>query len=65
MSSVLSFFLIYLLIMLLQLSHFHPFTQLHPAHARALFFVPELGVCVSVHVVCGVFGVSVADDQEL
>ena len=28
----LSFFWIYLLIMLLQLSHFHPFTQLHPAH---------------------------------
>ena len=27
-----SFFLIYLLIMLLQLSHFRPFTQLHPAH---------------------------------
>ena len=26
-----SFFLIYLLIMLLQLSHFCPFTQLHPA----------------------------------
>ena len=25
-------FLIYLLIMLLQLSHFRPFTQLHPAH---------------------------------
>ena len=31
LSYVLSFFLIYLLIMLLQLSHFHPFTQLHPA----------------------------------
>ena len=26
------YFLIYLLIMLLQLSHFRPFTQLHPAH---------------------------------
>ena len=34
------FFLIYLLIMLLQLSHFYPFTQLHPAHPRPPTFPP-------------------------
>ena len=34
------FFLIYLLIMLLQLSHFCPFTQLHPAHTLTLTFPP-------------------------
>ena len=35
-----SFFLIYLLIMLLQLSHFHPFIQLHPAHPLPHTFPP-------------------------
>ena len=34
------FFLIYLLIMLLQLSHFPPFTQLHPAHTLPPTFPP-------------------------
>ena len=34
------FFLIYLLIMLLQLSHFRPFTQLHPAHHLPPTFPP-------------------------
>ena len=33
-------FLIYLLIMLLQLSHFRPFTQLHPAHHLPPTFPP-------------------------
>ena len=34
------FFFIYLLIMLLQLSHFRPFTQLHPAHSLPSTFSP-------------------------
>ena len=34
------FFWIYLLIMLLQLSHFCPFTQLHPAHPLPPTFPP-------------------------
>ena len=34
------FCLIYLLIMLLQLSHFRPFTQLHPAHPLPPIFPP-------------------------
>ena len=34
------FFYIYLLIMLLQLSHFRPFTQLHPAHHLPPTFPP-------------------------
>ena len=34
------FFLIYLLIMLLQLSHFRPFTQLRPAHRLPPTFPP-------------------------
>ena len=34
------YFLIHLLIMLLQLSHFHPFTQLHPAHPLPPTFPP-------------------------
>ena len=33
-------FLIYLLIMLLHLSHFRPFTQLHPAHSLPPTFPP-------------------------
>ena len=35
-----TFFWIYLLIMLLQLSHFCPFTQLHPAHHLPPTFPP-------------------------
>ena len=38
-------FLIYLLIMLLQLSHFHPFTQLHPATPS----LPHSAPIVHVH----------------
>ena len=37
-------FLIYLLIMLLQLSHFRPFTQLHPAHTLPPTF-PSYSSC--------------------
>ena len=37
---VILFFKIYLLIMLLQLSHFSPFTQLHPAHLLPRTFPP-------------------------
>ena len=41
----LSFFSIHLLIMLLQLSLFRPFTQLHPAHPLPPTFPPPYSSC--------------------
>ena len=46
----LSFFLIYLLIMLLQLSHFRPFTQLHPAHTLPPTFSPYSSCPWVIHI---------------